>query len=47
MGLFLEFSVLQIAFLSNFMAILLFQFTAKRNLGVFWCINVLYLSLIF
>jgi len=28
---------MQIAFLSNFVAILLFQFTAKRNFGVFLC----------
>jgi len=34
---FLWVSVLRIAFLSNFMAILLFQFTTKRNLGVFLC----------
>jgi len=35
--IFLQISVLRIAFLSNFMAILLFQFTTKRNLGVILC----------
>ena len=35
---FLQVSVLRIDFLSNFMAILLFQCIAKRNLGVFLCI---------
>ena len=35
---FMQISVLRIAFLSNFMAILLFQFTVKRNFGVFLCI---------
>jgi len=32
---FLQICVLQIPFLSNFMALLKFQFTAKGNLGVF------------
>jgi len=31
----LQISVLRIAFFSNFMALLLFQFTAKGILGVF------------
>jgi len=34
---FLQISVLRIVFLSNFMTIFLFQFAAKRNLGVFLC----------
>jgi len=35
---FLQVSALRIALLSNFIAILLFEFTAKRNLGVLLCI---------
>jgi len=34
---FLQISILQIAYLWNFMDILLFQFTEKWNLGVFLC----------
>jgi len=34
---FLQISVLWIAFLSNFIAILLFQFTAIQNFGMFLC----------
>jgi len=35
LGLFFEISVLQIAFFSNFVAVLLFQVTAKGILGLF------------
>jgi len=41
-GLFLQISVLRIAFFSNFMALLLFEFTAKSILGVFlWSLLIL------